>query len=142
MGWETQRVKAVNMCFWHLMNWLEALAMRLASIGIKQSNNISLSGIKINMRHLVGLVIEANLGLLICVIARFIRNHYREASESVHILTDELVILKATLKLTDADFQCFLVEERTYLTSLKQPLPNDQLKIRYVQILDELEEHK
>lgn len=46
------------------------------------------------------------------------------------------------LKLTNADFQCFLVEEQTYLTSLKQPLPNDQLKIWYVQILDELEERK
>ena len=46
------------------------------------------------------------------------------------------------LKLTDEDFQRFLTEERTYLTSLKQPSLDEQLKIRYVQILDELEERK
>ena len=52
------------------------------------------------------------------------------------------MILKATLKLTDEDFQRFLTEERNYLTSLKQPSLDEQLKIWYVQILDELEERK
>ena len=46
------------------------------------------------------------------------------------------------LKLTDEDFQHFLTEERTYLTSLKQPSLDEQLKIWYIQILDELEERK
>jgi len=33
-------------------------------------------------------------------------------------------------------------KEQHYLTSLKQPSPDEQFKIQYIQILDELEECK
>ena len=46
------------------------------------------------------------------------------------------------LCLTDEDFYCFVTEERAYLHSIRQPPLRDQLSIRYIQVLDELEERK
>jgi len=46
------------------------------------------------------------------------------------------------LCLTDEDFYRFVAEERAYLHSIRQPPLRDQLSIRYVQVLDELEERK
>ncbi|KAI9574341.1 hypothetical protein HD554DRAFT_2034472 [Boletus coccyginus] len=74
--------------------------------------------------------------------ARFIHNHYREASQLVHVLTAELALIKATFNLTEEDFSRFLQEERAYLTSLKQPPPLELLKIQYTQMLDEVEERR
>jgi len=73
---------------------------------------------------------------------RFIHNHYREATETIRQLGNELAILKAALNLSDDDFPRFLTEERAYLSLLKQPLPQDVLRMRYVQVLDDLEEKK
>ena len=44
------------------------------------------------------------------------------------------------LQLTDDDFTGFLNDEREYLISLKQPPLQDQLRVRYVEVLNELEE--
>ena len=79
---------------------------------------------------------------MIDILARFIRNHYREATETIHQLGNELAILKAALNLSDDDFPRFLTEERAYLSSLKQPPPQDVLRMQYVQVLDDLEEKK
>ncbi|KAG6372115.1 hypothetical protein JVT61DRAFT_8829 [Boletus reticuloceps] len=65
-------------------------------------------------------------------LTRFIRNHYREATESVRTLTAELAIVKNALNLTDDDFPRFIAEERAYLTSLKQRPQQDPLKIHGV----------
>ncbi|KAF8130815.1 hypothetical protein EV363DRAFT_221781 [Boletus edulis] len=75
-------------------------------------------------------------------LTRFIRNHYREATQTVRTLTAELAIVKEALKLTDDDFSRFIIEERAYLTSLKQHPQRDPLKVRYTQALDELEERR
>ncbi|KIM61369.1 hypothetical protein SCLCIDRAFT_122131 [Scleroderma citrinum Foug A] len=57
-------------------------------------------------------------------------------------LTEELMILKSQLNLTDADFQQFHEEECTYLKLSKDPPIQDQLCIKYVDVLDELETWK
>jgi len=75
-------------------------------------------------------------------LAWFIRNHYKEATQTVHTLSGDLTLLKTVLCLTDEDFYCFVAEERAYLHSIRQPPLRDQLSIRYVQVLDELEERK
>ncbi|KAI5987210.1 hypothetical protein EDD15DRAFT_2173236 [Pisolithus albus] len=75
-------------------------------------------------------------------LTRFIRNHYKEATLSVHRLTSELEILKGALHLTDDDFPRFLSEERAYLNTVHQSPPREQMTIRYVQVLDELEQRK
>ncbi|KAI6029697.1 hypothetical protein BKA83DRAFT_4462130 [Pisolithus microcarpus] len=63
-------------------------------------------------------------------LTRFIRNHYREAMDS------------AALNLSDEDFPRFIAEERSYLNSLKQQPVQDTQKVRYVQVLDDLEEKR
>ena len=93
------------------------------------------------MRHLVRILLT-NLSSLITLLARFIRNHYREAVDSVRRLGTELTILKTALNLTDDDFPWFIAEERTYLNSLKHPPPQDMVRICYVQVLDDLEEKR
>jgi hypothetical protein len=60
----------------------------------------------------------------------------------VRTLTSELALLKDELYLTDDDFPQFLVEERSYLTSLKQLPQEEAIKLRYVQALEDLEEKK
>ncbi|KAI9573738.1 hypothetical protein HD554DRAFT_2012577, partial [Boletus coccyginus] len=74
-------------------------------------------------------------GIIIC----FIWNHYKEAMELVCTLSTELVILKTKLNLTDNNFLCFLAEECAYLLFLKQLPQQDETKICYVQVLDDLE---
>ncbi|KAF8545935.1 hypothetical protein OG21DRAFT_1479740 [Imleria badia] len=76
------------------------------------------------------------------VLTQFIRNHYRKATQTVRTLTAELAIVKEALKLTDDDFSRFIIEERVYLTSLKQHPQRDPLKVWYTQALDELEERR
>ena len=61
---------------------------------------------------------------------------------TIHQLSSELTILKTTLNLSDDDFPRFIIEERAYLDSLKQPPARDVLQIRYVQVLGDLEEKK
>ncbi|KIK32737.1 hypothetical protein CY34DRAFT_46082, partial [Suillus luteus UH-Slu-Lm8-n1] len=68
----------------------------------------------------------------------FLWNHYREALKSVQTLTVELSVIKAELGITDHDFSQFILQERAYLESLKQPPVRDQICIRYVEALDEL----
>ncbi|KAI5994436.1 hypothetical protein EDD15DRAFT_2387767 [Pisolithus albus] len=63
-------------------------------------------------------------------LTRFIRNHYREVMES------------AALNITDDDFPRFIAEERSYLSSLKEPPAQDVQRVRYVQVLDDLEEKR
>ena len=46
------------------------------------------------------------------------------------------------LQLTNDDFTGFLNDEREYLISLKQPPLQDQLHVRYVKVLNELEERR
>ncbi|KAI6130600.1 hypothetical protein EV401DRAFT_2066179 [Pisolithus croceorrhizus] len=75
-------------------------------------------------------------------LTRFIWNHYREATYAIRHLESELAVLKTALNLTDEDFPRFLAEERVYLTSLKQPPFQDAQRIRYVQVLDDLEERR
>ncbi|KAI5984618.1 hypothetical protein EDD15DRAFT_2201177 [Pisolithus albus] len=75
-------------------------------------------------------------------LTRFIRNHYREAMESVRRLSSELGFFKAAFNLTDDDFPRFIAEERLYLKSLKQPSAQDAQKVYYVQVLDDLEEKR
>ncbi|KIK13717.1 hypothetical protein PISMIDRAFT_118360, partial [Pisolithus microcarpus 441] len=67
------------------------------------------------------------------VLTRFIRNHYREAMDSVRRLSSELTFLKAALNLSDEDFPRFIAEERSYLNSLKQQPVQDMQKVCYVQ---------
>ena len=61
---------------------------------------------------------------------------------TIHQLSSELTILKTTLNLSDDDFPRFIIEERAYLDSLKQPPARDVLQIQYVQVLGDLEEKK
>ncbi|KAI9566712.1 hypothetical protein HD554DRAFT_2205859 [Boletus coccyginus] len=57
----------------------------------------------------------------------FIRNHYREAIETVRSLSAELAVLKSALNLSNEDFQHFLSEELAYLNSIHQPPLHEQL---------------
>jgi len=66
---------------------------------------------------------------LIDILAHFIHNHYQEATETIRQLGNKLAILKAALNLSDDDFPWFLTEERAYLSSLKQPPPQDVLRM-------------
>ncbi|KAG2738887.1 hypothetical protein P692DRAFT_201842716 [Suillus brevipes Sb2] len=68
----------------------------------------------------------------------FMWNHYREALNSIQMLTVELSAIKAELNITDDDFPRYLLQERAYLDSLKQPPARDKISIRYVEALDEL----
>jgi hypothetical protein len=72
----------------------------------------------------------------------FLWNHYREATESVRVLTIEVNILKDNLHLTDDDFIHFHGQEHQYLSKYRQLSVDDQLRIRYVQALDELAARK
>ena len=67
---------------------------------------------------------------------------FDEATRAIYTLTLELDIIKKQYNLTDDDFVRFHVDERNYLASLKQPAIRDQLLIRYVQILDDLEAYR
>ncbi|KAG2056750.1 hypothetical protein BDR06DRAFT_981178 [Suillus hirtellus] len=70
----------------------------------------------------------------------FLHNHYKETLTLIHTLSAELSAIKQALNLTDTDFARFHTEERSYLESLQeQPLSN-QLQIRYIQVLDDLNE--
>jgi hypothetical protein len=69
-------------------------------------------------------------------------NHYREALNSIQMLTVELSAIKAELNITDDDFPRYLLQERAYLDSLKQPPARDKISIRYVEALDELFERR
>ena len=62
--------------------------------------------------------------------------------ESVHRLSGELTVIKTALNLTDADFPQFLAKERSYFDTLRHPPPQEILKIRYVHVLDDLEEKR
>ncbi|KAG1765192.1 hypothetical protein EV702DRAFT_981674 [Suillus placidus] len=72
----------------------------------------------------------------------FMWNHYREALKSIQMLTVELSAIKAELNITDDDFPQYLLQERAYLDSLKQPPARDKISIRYVEVLDELDERR
>ena len=61
---------------------------------------------------------------------------------AVRTLSIELAAVKVTLQLTDNNFVHFHSEEQMYLMSLKEPPAQDQLKIHYVDVLEELEEHR
>ncbi|KAG1763988.1 hypothetical protein EV702DRAFT_1051527 [Suillus placidus] len=63
----------------------------------------------------------------------FMWNHYREALKSIQMLTVELSAIKAELNITDDDFPQYLLQERAYLDSLKQPPARDKISIRYVE---------
>ncbi|KAH7904674.1 hypothetical protein BJ138DRAFT_884863 [Hygrophoropsis aurantiaca] len=71
-------------------------------------------------------------------LSNFLRNHYREALTAVRTLEAELAIVKSTYNLSDDDFLRFFNEEKVYLDSLQHPPVDDRLKIRYVEVLDEL----
>ncbi|KAF8452138.1 hypothetical protein L210DRAFT_3384131 [Boletus edulis BED1] len=73
-------------------------------------------------------------------LTHFICNHFRQAMALVHKLMAKLTLLKDRLHLSDDDFPRFLAEERSYLLSVKRVPPQDGVKIRYVQSLDELAE--
>ena len=76
------------------------------------------------------------------MLGQYIYNHYREALTAAKTLKEELGDLRSQLNLTDEDFQRFHAEERAYLELSKQPPIRDQLCIKYVQVLDELETRK
>ena len=73
---------------------------------------------------------------------KYLWTHFNEATRAICTLTSELDIIKKQYNLTDDDFVRFHVDERNYLENLKQPAIRDQLLIRYVQILDELEAYQ
>jgi len=139
---EIRRAKVANMFSLHPMSWPEVYGMRHDFIDTKRLRNTSCFGIKTNTRRLVHIVPIQYLLSLIDILARFIHNHYREVMETIRQLGNELAILKATLNLSDDDFPWFLTEERAYLSLLKQPPPQDVLRMQYVQVLDDLEEKK
>ncbi|KAG6370016.1 hypothetical protein JVT61DRAFT_12534 [Boletus reticuloceps] len=76
------------------------------------------------------------------VLARgtFLRNHYREALKAVQTLEAELLVIKNELNLTDDDFRQFHEAEKRYFAELKEPPHEEYLKIRYVEMLNELAE--
>ena len=79
---------------------------------------------------------------LIDMLGQYIYNHYWEVLTAVKTLKEELRDLRSQLNLTDEDFQRFHTEEHAYLELSKQPPIQDQLCIKYVQVLDELETRK
>jgi hypothetical protein len=76
------------------------------------------------------------------LIGVFLRSHYQEALTLIHELSIEVSAVKQALNLTDADFAQFHTDKRSYLESLKEQPLNDRLKIRYVQVLDDLAEQR
>ncbi|KAG6370043.1 hypothetical protein JVT61DRAFT_12564 [Boletus reticuloceps] len=70
----------------------------------------------------------------------FLRNHYREALKAVQTLEAELSVIKNELNLTDDDFRQFYEAEKRYFAELKEPPHEEYLKIRYVEMLNELAE--
>jgi hypothetical protein len=59
--------------------------------------------------------------------AIFCGNHYGEALKSAQTLTVELSAIKVELGITDHNFFQYILQERAYLESLKQPPARDQI---------------
>ncbi|KAI6011365.1 hypothetical protein BKA83DRAFT_4467060 [Pisolithus microcarpus] len=75
-------------------------------------------------------------------LSKYLRVHFEEAVRAISTLASELDVIKKEYNLIDDDFVRFHADERSYLENLKQPAVRDQLLIRYVQILDELEAYR
>lgn len=140
-GLGTLRVRAASMYFWLQMSLHRTHTMLQHSTAIKWLNSISPFGMQTNMRPWVCIHWSYSSPLTL-LSGWYIRNHYKEAKETVHTLSSELVILKPALHINDDNFSHFLSDEFTYLNSVQQPPWREQISIRYVQVLDELEEWK
>ncbi|KIJ58421.1 hypothetical protein HYDPIDRAFT_178073 [Hydnomerulius pinastri MD-312] len=112
------KAKDANMFFRRQMSLREVPDMRLRFTAIKRLQNTLRSGM---------------------LTSKFLRKHFHEAVREVTTLNAELTIIKEQYHLSDEDFVRFHAKERKYLDSLKQPPIRDELLIRYVDVLDELE---
>jgi len=54
------------------------------------------------------------------------------------MLETELALIKSELGLDDEDFVHFFNQEKAYLDAFWQPSMQDHFRIRYVEVLDEL----
>jgi hypothetical protein len=133
-----QKVKVASMSSRHPMTWPEQHATPPSFIDSKRLKNTSSSGTKTNMPYLVSNLCSTVAADLTIQVGNYLDNHYREASEMVHTLSIELDVLRTQLSIIDDDFSRFHEQERQHLHNLKQPSPEDQLRIRYVSALDEL----
>lgn len=70
--------------------------------------------------------------------AKFISNHYHDATEEIQLLEQELTEVCSQLKLRTEDLIQHIGEEKAYLESLKKPPPDVETKGRYVEALNEL----
>lgn len=69
-------------------------------------------------------------------------NHYREALKIIRTHSAELAVVNPQLGLCAADYQRFLVEERTYLHGLRIEPEEDVLQFDYVDALENLSNKK
>ncbi|KAF8333829.1 hypothetical protein F5887DRAFT_892953 [Amanita rubescens] len=76
------------------------------------------------------------------LLSKFILNHYREATNLIHTLEQELSVIKEQLRLTDGDFEHFFEEEQKYLDNLKQMPKTNEMKIKYIHALNEMAQWK
>lgn len=65
-------------------------------------------------------------------------NHYREALDTIKNNTAELAAVNPRLGLCAADYERFLVEERTYLHGLKKEPEEEVFQFEYVAALEDL----
>jgi hypothetical protein len=72
------------------------------------------------------------------VVGTFLRNHYHKALKAVRTLEAELMVIQNELDLTNDNFQRFHEAKKRYFAELKDPPCEERLKIRYVEMLDEL----
>ncbi|KAG2055886.1 hypothetical protein BDR06DRAFT_981630 [Suillus hirtellus] len=71
-----------------------------------------------------------------------IEEHFAFWDANKYAALTKLETIKAELRLSDNNFPGFFDQEHIYLDGLKQPAPQDQLSIRYVEVLDELAERR
>ncbi|KAG1765892.1 hypothetical protein EDD22DRAFT_774562, partial [Suillus occidentalis] len=71
-------------------------------------------------------------------LSQFLYNNYKQALDIINDVTPAVEELKVQLDLTDADFQCWNVEELEYLTSLASEVEYDSQKTAYVEALQSL----
>jgi hypothetical protein len=64
-------------------------------------------------------------------------NHYREALKTIKDNMAELAVVNPRLGLCSADYERFLVEERTYLHGLRKEPEEDIFQFEYVAALED-----
>ena len=121
---------------------LEVHVMLAVFIGIKWSRSTLISGMRMSMPIWVSYVAFQIVCHWSDWTGIFYFNHYRAALDDIKVLEAELSKVQEELALTPADFQQYLEDEKWYLNNLKKPCPTVSRKIKYIQVLMDLDRYQ